>query len=29
VPESRYTESHKGKIAKLIRKAAKQISERL
>lgn len=29
VPESRYTESHKGKIAKLIRKAAKQITERL
>lgn len=29
VPESRYTESHKGKIAKLIRKAAKQISSRL
>lgn len=28
VPESRYTESHKGKIAKLIRKASKQISER-
>lgn len=29
VPESRYTESHKGKIAKLIRKAAKQIAGRL
>jgi DNA-binding IclR family transcriptional regulator len=29
VPESRYTESHKGKIAKLIRKAAKQITSRL
>jgi IclR family transcriptional regulator, KDG regulon repressor len=29
VPESRYTESHKGKIARLIRKAAKQITERL
>lgn len=29
VPESRYTESHKGKIAKLIRKAAKQITGRL
>jgi DNA-binding IclR family transcriptional regulator len=29
VPESRYTESHKGKIAKLIRKAAKQITARL
>ncbi len=26
VPESRYTDSHKGKIAKLIRKAAKQIT---
>jgi IclR family KDG regulon transcriptional repressor len=29
VPESRYTESHKGKIAKLIRKTAKQISASL
>lgn len=29
VPESRYTDSHKGKIAKLIRKAAKQITGRL
>jgi IclR family transcriptional regulator, KDG regulon repressor len=29
VPESRYTDSHKGKIARLIRKAAKQITERL
>lgn len=29
VPESRYTESHKGKIAKLIRKAAKQITGEL
>lgn len=29
VPESRYTESHKGKIAKLIRKAAKQITGKL
>jgi IclR family transcriptional regulator, KDG regulon repressor len=27
VPESRYTESHKGKIARLIRKAAKKITE--
>lgn len=29
VPESRYTESHKGKIGKLIRKAAKQITRKL
>ena len=29
VPESRYTDSHKGKIAKLIRKAAKQITGEL
>lgn len=29
VPESRYTATHKGKIAKLIRKTAKQITERL
>ncbi len=29
VPQSRYTESHKGKIAKLIRKAAKQITGKL
>ena len=29
VPESRYTESHKGKIARLIRKAAKQITGKL
>ncbi|MBP6795467.1 MAG: IclR family transcriptional regulator [Saprospiraceae bacterium] len=29
VPESRYTDSHKGKIAKWIRKAAKQITGRL
>jgi DNA-binding IclR family transcriptional regulator len=29
VPQSRYTDSHKGKIYKLIRKAAKQISARL
>lgn len=29
VPQSRYTESHKGKIAKLIRKAAKQITGEL
>ena len=29
VPESRYTDSHKGKIAKLIRRAAKQITDRL
>ena len=29
VPESRYTEAHKGKIAKLIRKAAKQITAAL
>ncbi len=28
VPESRYTDSHKGKIAKLIRKASKQITGR-
>ena len=29
VPESRYTESHKSKIAKLIRRAAKQITAKL